>query len=442
MKQYVLIYAYTNFLKDEVEFWNKLSTYFKAQNYNLIIIAPHPPKFKHDFLYSRFTEKLDKVETSANVSNDNKDKDYYISYIEREEIWYGKSDTDRLSAARSQRLKYSMILDEANPALVVIANGQHAGELILKDEIISRNIPFLFFERGCLPKTWHIDKLGVTAGTEVAAKNITEIEDLGTSKYDKYQNYYLEQKYTWWHQPNSDDELNLRKKYNIRDEQKIVFFANQLDNDTSNFLYSPFFDDNISAFTWLINQLKAKECYVIVKSHPWYSGPRDVFTKALKENNIDGVWLEDVSLFDCLKQADLVCAVNSTIVYEALMYKKPTLQLGLSILSNKEILYELKNKDDKKTIEDWFNNEDFQTRHQRYSTFMNYMIEKELCFFSKKCLSMNFNGAEFFYNKVIGELDEERYGKENLSFIETVKIKSKYESLKGQLKRAIKKAIS
>lgn len=418
-KKYILIYAYANFSNEELNYWNALSKRLKKEKYTLIILAPLLPKKKYNFICYIFKEKLDNVKIRQDIKNDLPDN-YYKIFLEREKTWYGKSSKNRLLAAKTQRTNYIDLLSETNPCLVLMANANHAGELIFKKEIEKRNIPLLFFERGCLNKTWHIDEQGITANTKIALKNYSDIEELKSidiSLYNNFKSHYFKEKETWWSQPKTSKKLNIREKYNLLGEQKIILFLNQLDNDTSNFLFSPFFKSNLEAFRWFLSKLPDQDLFVIAKKHPWFSGDKYDFINAFSEFNIKGVWIEDIQLFECFKQSDYVCAVNSTAIFEALIFDKPVLQLGKSILSNKEIVYEQKKLNDLEALNIWLRKDDFEYRIMKYKKFISYLIKYELSFFSKTCIEMGFNGPEFMFDKIMSKIEKDRYGKISLSYV-------------------------
>ncbi|WP_412984461.1 hypothetical protein [Pontimicrobium sp. IMCC45349] len=440
MDKYILIYAYTNFSKGELNYWNDLSDLLKKKGFKLLILAPIYPNGKYKFLCHKFTERLDDVLINPLFKNCNGN---FKKYLDRELVWYGESSKDRLSAAKSQKLYFEKILNEVNPCLVVLANGQHASELIFKDLIRERKIPLTFLERGCLPKSWHLDDLGITAGTSIALKKLEEINvENTTHNIELFKSYYLNGQFTWWQQPESNNQLNIRERFNVSKDTKLILFLNQLDNDTSNFLYSPLFNNNHEAFSWFLKGIKDENCFVIAKKHPWFSGNENEFSRAFEKQGVEGVWIDDISLFDCLEQTDYVAAVNSTVVFEAMLYEKPVLQLGKSILSNKEIVYEIKGKDDFQTVNHWLESLEFKDRVERYNVFMSYMIKNELSFFSKECIKFGFNDSKLFLNWILSRLDDNRKGRKLLSFLEKEKRVRKQYLVQRMMRKIAKKSLN
>jgi len=439
LKKYILIYVYNNLSAEELEFWEQTNLALLNKGYTLFLLMQIVPKCKVGFLYAKFTERLDDVIFPNKFAKKDKRFDF-TPYLQRENIWYGSSDRDRLTAAKCQKYKYTKLIQELNPTLLVLGNGQHASDIILKDIAIKNNTPILYIERGSLPKSWHLDSLGMTAGSEVAKKTLNELYQTNSKKYVSYSNYYLESKSTWWKQPINDNPVNIKNRFGLETDQKLILFANQLDNDTSNFLYNPFFNSNILAFEWFCRSFIASNLdgFVLVKKHPHYKGDEHVFQNVLKKYSITGAWVDDIALFDCIEQADLVCAVNSTMLFESLIYKKPVLQLGDSLLNNKDIVYKLESETDFKTLQSWYNKVGLEERLINYTFFMSYLIDNELTFFFKGAKEMEFNSIDFFVQKLLKHENASRFGNYPKKFMKLNNYKPKT-NIQKQLLNIIKR---
>ncbi len=403
MKKNILIYVYNNLSQDELVFWEQLYSELLKKGYDLYFLLSQVPKEKISIKYSHFIERLDNVMFPNDIQKKYK-KCNFQGFLEREKMWYGTSDKDRLSAAKFQKYKYKTLLKELNPSLLILGNGQHAGDLILKEEAFQLDVPVIYIERGSLPKSWHVDKYGMTAGTEIAKETFNSLnlkDDI--SKYLIYKEFYLKSKFTWWDQPEKTIKNSIRDRFNIGNEKKIILFANQLDNDTSNFLYNPFFNNNLDAFSWFCKKIKEGKynCFILVKKHPYYTRNGDQFNKILEDNNIAGKWVDDIPLDDCILQSDLVCAVNSTLLFEALIYEKPVLQLGDSLLNKKEIVYKIKTKEDSLTVKEWFSQINFNTKLSNFEKFMAYLVNSELSFFIREASELGLNYVDFFIKRIL-----------------------------------------
>ena len=102
-----------------------------------------------------------------------------------------------------------------------------------------------------------------------------------------------------------------------------------------------------------------------------------------------------------------------------MIYEKPVLQLGKSILSNKDIVYEIENLNQSEIIGEWVNKENFSNKLSKYELFMSYLIENELSFFIDECFDMGFNNHTFFQKKILDKVDLNRKGNYPNKFIES-----------------------
>lgn len=390
------------------------------------MLLSNAPITSSSFLWASFTEKLDYVEFPKSTKKKFK-KESFKKYLDREMVWYGKSGKDRLTAAKYQKLKYQTLIKELNPALLILGNGNHAGDMILKDVAIENEVPIVYIERGALPNSWHIDEFGITAGTKIAQKSISEIQLTDNKSYLRYKPYYLKSRVTWWPQPAKKDKIDIKEQFGIKEEQKLILFANQLNNDTSNFLYNPLFDNNLEAFKWLCENLRRNkdfDYFVFVKKHPHHNGDGTAFESALSENGLNGKWVSDIPLFECIEQSDFVCAVNSTMLFEAMIYEKPVLQMGNSILSKKNIVYHLKERGDYKLITDWLQAKEFDLKQRNFELFMSHLIDSELCFYFEEVLNLKLNGDDFFVHKALKYVNKNKQGGLPVKFLRLNKQKN------------------
>ena len=443
MKQNVLIFGYTSFSDNEIFYWNNLANDLRKNNCELFVFGNCKLDKKVDFNGFHFIEKTED-EKDFDLKKFNF-KNYNISrYLERENIWYGFTNADkRVKGIKIKIIKYQKLLDELNPCITILGNGEHANELIFKDILIEKKLPYFFFERGCLPNTWHFDYLGITANTKIA-KTIfkdLQIKESSSENFNLYKEYYFSNKKSWWHQP-TIEIIDIRSKLNIPKDKEIILFLNQLDNDTSNFLYSPLHKNNVEAFKWLTSKLRDynTKYYIIIKKHPWYNYDKKQFVESLSNNNLQGSWIDDINIFDCIEQSDYICSVNSTANFESLIYEKPVLQLGKSILSNKNICYEINSLNDESVFLEWLSKENFNERIKLFSKFIAYMIEKELSFFINenvefkflnhsllldlimKNKNRNFGNYPDEYIRIINSIDNSKQNNKTIIFLKKTKI--------------------
>ena len=154
-------------------------------------------------------------------------------------------------------------------------------------------------------------------------------------------------------------------------------FAGQKDRDSQNFFYSPHFDNNLEAFKWFCDTLSGRDdIFILGKHHPRSEQPVKEYRRVV---NGQGVWLDDASLDDCLALSERVAAVNSTVLFEALLVGKPALFLGQSFLADKNIAYEVKEPGKgSQVIGEWLAAKDFKDRYERWLDFGAFLLSKSL----------------------------------------------------------------
>jgi hypothetical protein len=405
----------------EVEraFWLALRCELNNTGYELLVSGPVILDFDFDVPYIYLPTKLDFYTSIPDVCcvDDDMSSD---RYLKREDEYYGAGDNEvRKHGVQVISSVFDSLLDSLNIAFVLVGNGNHAVDMILLDKVKERNISHMIFERGPFPNMWHLDGTGMTAGTDAAQRSDCEWFDDAKwlQVFKDYENYYKSQKNTWWHQP--DTKSDVRKLFNIPKNKKIILFANQLDNDTSNFLYAPLHETNLDALKWLCEQLEPykDEYFILGKHHPVNSVSMDEFQSVVGGL---GVWTNEVALDDALMQSDYVCAVNSTLLYEALIYRKPCLMLGKAILSGKDIVYEiisLEKSHVESTMNDWLGIEDKDAREAKWFNLGASLLSD--CLYSMNLEKMNLplKGTKNFADEIVGRCDRDVTIKNSSSFV-------------------------
>jgi hypothetical protein len=386
--------------EDELTFFNELRKELNRLDFELVLIGyGHPNKIVNvpqilsfygldidifnEFKIGIEQQSFIEFSTTGHLDDDR--------LLEIERLWNGieqnKAHLDnRKNALYFYKNFYASILQLIKPSLTIIWNGQHTQEIILDQLCRQCNCPVLYLERGPFKGTLQISPDGCTANTKIAqAKSWSwpENEDIEkwlqcmTSLELKYR-----QNHTTWYsveQPHKVSLSELRDRLKIPEDKKILLFTGQLDNDTSNFLHSPNFGDNISAFKWLCDVLRGRnDIFILGKHHPLNQHPINGFRDAVKGL---GIWVDDVSLENCFSLADRVATVNSTTLFEALMLDKPVLTLGKSLITNKDIAYEISNlAQADQILDDWLFAKDLKIKKERWLDFGAYLLSEELYF--------------------------------------------------------------
>jgi len=268
-------------------------------------------------------------------------------YIEREALWAetsftAKQSTQLQEAAEACFKLLNLLFNSNQLSLCVIYNPNRVSSMILEKIALAHKVPIRYIERGFLPGYYHWDPRGMLVDSELSLS--TSLEELDTRPISTETVATLDQLSSkvdsWWQQGQAQGENALRKALNIPVNATILFFPGQVDADTQNFLYSPYFNSTLEAWSWLVNRVaQEKDVYLLGKHHPMSSATKDAFEQvATKQPNT--AWLSDLSISDCLALCDVVISVNSTVISEALLRKIPVVQLGQSVFTGKGIVWE------------------------------------------------------------------------------------------------------
>jgi len=390
----ILIHARGQMTPEETEFWQSLRFALREKNFELMLIGHYFPHKHLDAPLLKVRDGLDKViRTSLGkgwgswLPLPNKLDEENL--LERERFWRGE-EIDALHKEKRRRALYffksfyTLALKTSKPCLTVIWNGHHPQEMILDSLCKQCGCPVLYIERGPFQNTIQFDSDGILGGTKIANQKKwswagIDNKDYWISLLGKIKNDYQKKKSTWWSQPLSIGGEKLRRNLKIPENAKVLLFAGQIDEDSQNLLYSPLFKDNLSAFKWLCEQLSEKQnVFILGKHHPKSKKSPEDYNEIIK-NKGAGVWINNVSLEDCLAISDRVSAVNSTVLYEALLMDKPILMMGKSLLSNKGIAYEINNLNGSpKILDEWLEASDLEKRKKLWIDFGAYLLAKEL----------------------------------------------------------------
>jgi hypothetical protein len=298
--------------------------------------------------------------------------------------WNGHSQNDVAHLNREAGLDYfaalyQSILDKHEPSFALIWNGYHPQEQILICLLQSRNVPVWYIERAPLPGMIHVDPVGILAESEPALLPALsynkKFASVGQSVITSVR--ASSGKVTWWNQPDDDQAYFKYVLEQIRSTKIIILFTGQVDQDIQNIKFNPIFGDSITAFTYLLDLLSdySDSVFVLGKHHPLSSQPVSLYQKAIDDRNVDGLWTDKLSLHQCFTLSTHVASVNSTTLFEALNLSKPVLSMGMSLLSNKDIAYELsRSNGDSTVLESWLFSDELSFRNEKWLSFLGYLV--------------------------------------------------------------------
>ncbi|MGB2879824.1 MAG: hypothetical protein WBD24_06560, partial [Candidatus Omnitrophota bacterium] len=388
----ILVYNFSVGLNpSEVRFWEKFRFELRERGFELFMMGHFPLREHVDIPYVKLHYGLDALRylkddnTWLNLDQSELKIDEE-SVLERERIWCGTEHSKDQLEARKRAIHiyanfYASVLNTVRPVLSVMWNGTHSQSMIFNDVCKKAECPIVYIERGPLVETLFLDEKGILCDSSIAKEPECKWASEGEAEKWRHamaeiKKAYQAGKSTWWEQPKSIGPENLRKKLGIPSGKKIVMFAGQVKEDSQSFLYSPNFDDNLKAFKWFCDNLPPDDVFILGKHHPKSKQSVRDYQKIL---GTKGIWISNISLDDCLALADRVAAVNSTVLYEALLMEKPILSMGSFLLSNRNIAYEVNDlKTGSEVIKQWLAAEDFKTRYEEWMNFGAFLLSRAL----------------------------------------------------------------
>lgn len=298
-------------------------------------------------------------------------------------------------------------LSALSPIAVLIWNWHRPEGLLARSIAESMGIQCWDIERTPWPGMLTLDKIGQLSETRLAASMrvlcdkhpILEASSCNSlqmyiDRANEYISAIKSDSYTWWQQPSSGayvaDYIRHHNDY-ITSSFKILF-AGQVDNDVQNFLFSPHYESNIDAFVSVLNSLP-DGTFVVGKHHPMSRVPVSAYQHALDNaQHVTGVWVKDLDVASSLSLVDHVIAANSSLLFEALCEGKSCFELGTTMLSGMNILYDCaSNHNLEVAISDWLSSplSDCKRRALRFRVLTGFALSHGLLSFENYSFSFN-----------------------------------------------------
>ena len=185
----------------------------------------------------------------------------------------------------------------------------------------TKNIAYICFDRGALSDSWFFDQRGFNVDSssydeKYWKKDLNEEE---ISQIKHYINVEISIKTDYLEQQKKKQELDiLKKKFNVKEDRKIVFVPLQVQNDA----VVKYFTNKIFTYENFLNIIDElaknyKNTHVfIVKKHPLALQIRKKFKNLI-------LIQDDTNFISLLELCDLVLTLNSGVGIYAMMMKKP-----------------------------------------------------------------------------------------------------------------------
>lgn len=392
----VLVHVWSTFTDPEVDFWKRVDRALKARGSGLALTGSHRPArdLGVPFYYVPYryfsAGSLSEIAAAVRSAGPGTPR----AFLERlgldvellalrEEQWTGRriSDDVRMEwevAFAFYAAVYASLLDRLKPRLVVIWNGYHPGEIVLHDLAVRSGCATSFVERGPFARTLYFDPAGILARSSIVQQSSVELPDPekgdGEAAFTLLREMLARGGLTWWTQAEASGPAALRSSLSIPEEHSVVLFAEQLEADTQSFEFSPSFRSPAEAFSWLNRCLEGKpNIYLLGKSHPFSDKPVEEWERLRR---VPGAWRRDINLFDAMACATHVAAVNSTVLYEAMIAGKPTLSMGEGLFTGRQFFYEVRSPADADTVGEWLAGAGLPERVHRFEQFCGFLLRR------------------------------------------------------------------
>jgi hypothetical protein len=198
----------------DIAFWKTLEGGLKKNGYQLRLMGYfYQPEMKR-LPYKQIPCGLDWTYFFRLASNKMRfdhpflTSDRYEKYMAQERLWFGNEVCPAHMNLRKNTVTFiyqyfAAMLSKYQPALVVLWNGYHSNQLLIRDLCIQHQIRHAFIERGPFANTLFFDTQGLSSNSSVVNQEYATALPLpyenhlfGELKYN-----YFREKNTWWHIP-------------------------------------------------------------------------------------------------------------------------------------------------------------------------------------------------------------------------------------------------
>lgn len=271
------------------------------------------------------------------------------------------------------------LVRKIKPCAGLFWSGTVPQSVLMKNIFDTYFIPTFYIERGFLPETLMIDVTG--HGSYSFLNHQKDINNfMHNSVYEILKEYYLKNKFEKHKQNEWLPADSLRNKYNVRQENLIVFIG-QWDvasgvsscGNLQSHISSPFYNSTHEMFCALKEAVEHTNHSLVFKPHPY---DKNVYqSKEDKNIFVD----KKANLHSLFQAADIIVGANTTALYEAIFYEKPIILLGNTLLNHSSGCYTIDSRNDlKEAINDASEKIDFVNKINNNSKFLEKICEAYL----------------------------------------------------------------
>lgn len=243
---------------------------------------------------------------------------------------------------------YKFLLEIIKPVKIVVGTDIKQEYAILAYLAKKNNIPYVFWEYGWIPGTYIFEQDG-NAGRSRLATEKTYFASLKNGYKTNHIRKIIESILSYEIQiQNKLTENDAQEISKINSDKKTVFlvgsgFSSTVNgkSDFSHTYISPFFDSEDEIIEEISFLCEKNNWNLIYKPHPGLIGFQSY--DKFKDNVI---WVKDADVNYLIRKADIVISLYSAADCMVLMYGKPLVQIGKSILNYADCTYKPSNKKD------------------------------------------------------------------------------------------------
>lgn len=277
---------------------------------------------------------------------------------------------------------YAAQIGVLGPEVILIWNCHQVAGRLLRCLADTFGIPYMVVERSAWPLLLTLDESDSLLNTR-AYRELVDQQTIGLPQTTDCAEMYVREivnSVTWWEQPDRQEGETVRERFGLSRDTKILLFAIQVDSDVQNLLYNPDFQGSEGALRALRQALEHRDdVFILAKHHPKSPVSAEVYDKVLEGK---GRCLSDLSLEDALSEADYVAGVNSALLFEASLRKKPVLAMGQTMLTGCAVFHEWSKADPRQTVDDWIADGPADTEHRytQHLRCLEYLLNEHLIY--------------------------------------------------------------
>jgi uncharacterized protein YdhG (YjbR/CyaY superfamily) len=242
------------------------------------------------------------------------------------------------------------------PDLLLLRGGTVLQDAALGMVARTYDVPILYTERGAFPDSLFLAPAVI--GPEMTAHpSFTETANDESQIYsDAFIMRYMNHDRSAWMQPGRASEAELRQRWNIPEDYRIVFYAAQRPADANMLLNSPHFSSNGEFIAYVVKALQGVEkTALVIKPHPKELPEFDAeIHQAVQTANQNGVMAlcdREVNIKDAIGLSSVVVSINSTTGLEALLYGVPVVAGGEAYYTHHGYTFDVKSATDARELE-------------------------------------------------------------------------------------------